>query len=170
MQFKTGNTTCTAHTSPLPLHLSCSLSLSLSLPPHTHTRTYTRIHTHIHMHTHTHTHTHVRMHAHACTCTRTHLIQIIHEHLPHLVDGYSGIDRTLQLQSAHEVRQEPQVRDIGEAQQHRINLVYVPTETRHEQRGRSSVPQSQLLLLLYIEPATVVRPSMSYMHTLCLCH
>ena len=59
--------------------------------------------------------------------TSTNLVQVVHEHLSHLVNRHSGIDRALELQSAHDVRQEAQVRHVGERQEHCIDLVEVPT-------------------------------------------
>lgn len=59
------------------------------------------------------------------SCT-AHLIEVIHEHLSHLVDGDSGVDGALESQFSHQVWEEPQVRHIRVGQQHCINLMEVP--------------------------------------------
>ena len=42
----------------------------------------------------------------------THLIKVVHEHLPHLVDRYGCIHRALQSQFPHQVWEETQVGNI----------------------------------------------------------
>ena len=59
-----------------------------------------------------------------------HLVEVVEEHLPHLVDGYSSIDRTLQLQPAHQIGQETEVKYVRETQQNCINLVNVSAQVQ----------------------------------------
>ena len=54
------------------------------------------------------------------------LVEVVHEHLSHLVDGDGGIDRTLEAQLPHQVRQSAQVHHIRMAQENSIYPVQVP--------------------------------------------
>ena len=73
--------------------------------------------------------THILAYIH--TLKHTYLVEVIHEHLPHLVHRHGGIDRAFELQLAHEVGEEAEVEGIGEAEEDCINLMNVP-----ERRGR----------------------------------
>lgn len=47
-----------------------------------------------------------------CQDDLSHLIEIIHEHLAHLVDGDGGIDGAVKSQFTHSIRQSTQVQVI----------------------------------------------------------
>lgn len=58
--------------------------------------------------------------------SNTHLVEVIHEHLPHLVHRHGGIDGAFELQLAHEVGEEAEVEGIREAEEDCIDLMNVP--------------------------------------------
>lgn len=53
------------------------------------------------------------------------LVQVIHEHLPHLVDGQGGVDGAVEAQLTHCVRQGSEVKRVWVRQQYCIYVVYV---------------------------------------------
>lgn len=55
-------------------------------------------------------------------------VHVVHEHLPHLVDGNGGIDRTLQSQLTHQIWKGTQVDRVRVAEQDGIYAVQVSAE------------------------------------------
>ena len=55
-----------------------------------------------------------------------HLVQIIHEHLTHLVDGDSSIDGAVQTQLSNSIRQGSQMYGVRVRQEYSINLMNIP--------------------------------------------
>lgn len=60
----------------------------------------------------------------------SHLIEIVHEHLAHLVDGDGGVDGAVEPQFAHSVRQSAQMQMIGVREQHCVHLMGIPDRDR----------------------------------------
>lgn len=56
----------------------------------------------------------------------SHLIEVIHEHLTHLVNWDSCIDGTVETQLPHGIRQGSQMQGIRMGEEHSINLVDIP--------------------------------------------
>lgn len=66
----------------------------------------------------------------------SYLIQIVHKHLPHLVDRNRGIDSTVQPQFAHSVWQGSQVYGVGMGEQHSVDLMNMSGEEKKEHCSR----------------------------------
>ena len=65
---------------------------------------------------------------------QTNLVQVIHEHLAHLVYWNSCINWTAQTKFPNQIRQSSDMKRIRERQKHCINLMYVSATRTHSQQ------------------------------------
>ncbi len=68
--------------------------------------------------------------------TDTHLVEVVHEHLSHLVDGNGGVDGTLESKCPHQVGQSAQMNHVRMGHQDSIDLFDVPVEAHRRPGGR----------------------------------
>lgn len=62
---------------------------------------------------------------------QSHLIEVIHEHLAHLVDRDGGIDSAVEAELPHSVWQSSQMEGIRMRQEDSIHLMDISAEHRH---------------------------------------